>query len=922
MKLKLLLPLLAFLLAWTACDDKETVAPPHLTVAKKTFTFAAAGKTDQTRIETNVEDWSAVVEPDASSWLTVKKEESALTGASLSIIASANDDSDARKGEIVIKANSLTETIVVEQMGQAPAILVASEQFSGQRQFSINFHGEEVGLEVTSNIDYEILIPEGASWIKLKENPGVRAQMVKEEYAFEIALNPSSVDRSAVITIKQKHANLKQEVTVTQKGKSDYSAVSDGDIEDDIKVKVSSGWASSFQSGSNIDKSFDGDFNTIYHSSWSNSSPDYFPITLDYNFENEESVDYLIYHPRPSGPNGRFKETEIWVSTEENPTPTKLMDFDFKGSGSATKIIFEKPIVKPKSVRFVVKSGAGDGQGFATCAEMEFYRNNPDNFDPLTLFTDKTCSELKPGVTRNDIEEVSNNLYRNIALYMYNDIYPREFRIEDYKAWPHPDDWARENKTSQFSLLDNPTGISIEKDEELIVFVGDTHGHNLSLKIQNLDLPEGDGYNNASFYPLSQGVNKIKPRNKGLGYVFYHTADYKTAPTVKIHFATGKVNGYFDSQKHEPAEWSKYLNSAVDKFFDVVGERAHLTFPTESFKSSTGNKGPELIDAYDDMVRLIQELQGYDKYDRHPVNRNYYHVMYTSYMYATSYRTAYNVGTLSHILNVNTFRSGPWGPAHETGHSYQTRPGFRWTGTTECTVNMPSLIVQTTWGNTSRLIEEDRYGNAYNGSIVQGISHSDMGVFEMLVPFWQLQLYFSNAQGFTDFYKDYYEHVRTTPNQPDAGTQQLQHVKDVCDVSGKNLLRFYTKWGFLTPVDKTIDDYGQAKFEITQSQVDDVIAYVESKGYPEVTDMIEYISDSNWESFKNKASVQKGTATKNGLQVQLSNWENVAAYEAYENDELIFVANNKSSFDLPQSATDNTKVYAIAYDGTKTEVTF
>ena len=182
--------------------------------------------------------------------------------------------------------------------------------------------------------------------------------------------------------------------------------------------------------------------------------------------------------------------------------------------------------------------------------------------------------------------------------------------------------------------------------------------------------------------------------------------------------------------------------------------------------------------------------------------------------------------------------------------------------------------------------------------------------------------YFSNTQGYTDFYKDYYEHVRITPNQPNAGTQQLQHVKDVCDVSGKNLLRFYEKWGFLTPVDKTIDDYGKAKFKITQSQVDDVIAYVESKGYPEVTDMIEYISDSNWESFKNKASVQKGTATKNGLQVQLSNWENVAAYEAYENDELIFVANNKSSFNLPQSATDNTKVYAIAYDGTKTEVTF
>ncbi len=41
---------------------------------------------------------------------------------------------------------------------------------------------------------------------------------------------------------------------------------------------------------------------------------------------------------------------------------------------------------------------------------------------------------------------------------------------------------------------------------------------------------------------------------KGLVYVMYHTKtleDAETAQPVKIHFASGTVNGYFDSQKEE-----------------------------------------------------------------------------------------------------------------------------------------------------------------------------------------------------------------------------------------------------------------------------------------------------------------------------------------------------------------------------------
>ena len=52
------------------------------------------------------------------------------------------------------------------------------------------------------------------------------------------------------------------------------------------------------------------------------------------------------------------------------------MDYDFKGSALPTRVVFDNPIENPLCIRFVVKSGVGDGQGFASCAEMEFYRRN------------------------------------------------------------------------------------------------------------------------------------------------------------------------------------------------------------------------------------------------------------------------------------------------------------------------------------------------------------------------------------------------------------------------------------------------------------------------------------------------------------------------------------------------------------------
>ena len=50
--------------------------------------------------------------------------------------------------------------------------------------------------------------------------------------------------------------------------------------------------------------------------------------------------------------------------------------------------------------------------------------------------------------------------------------------------------------------------------------------------------------------------------------------------------------------------------------------------------------------------------------------------------------------------------------------------------------------------------------------------------------------------------------------------QQLEFVYIASACARMNLLDFFDKWGFLTPVDATIDDYGTGQITVTQQMID------------------------------------------------------------------------------------------------------
>ncbi len=211
---------------------------------------------------------------------------------------------------------------------------------------------------------------------------------------------------------------------------------------------------------------------------------------------------------------------------------------------------------------------------------------------------------------------------------------------------------------------------------------------------------------------------------------------------------------------------------------------------------------------------------GLVKYDKMFNNRMHFSIDYKAKSpNASDYRTVYNAGDYyaEPFCKPENFPTRCWGPAHEVGHCNQTRPGLKWSGLTEVSNNIMSLFIQTSFGRPCKLLvdgctlkdEKDQtlgtYNNIYQGAtslIVDGKRpHCLPGIANItretqLVPFWQLKLYMIDVLGKkTDFYHRLYEYFRTHESPSDKGENQgmnqLDFVRQVCDISGLNMLDFF-----------------------------------------------------------------------------------------------------------------------------------
>lgn len=761
-----------------------------------------------------------------------------------------------------------------------------------------------------------------------------------------VTANTSSERRNAVVKVLSPIQNYV--INVTQYASSDIV------ISEDIKVIPSGGKASEFQPGQGIENTWDGKFSADganpYHSIWGQSAN--FPVTLEYYFQGGADIDYLIYYTRAG--NGNFGELDLLIATDEGHSNwTKYGTYNFRMQNAPSKISF-KTTPKVTGIKFEVKSGAGN---FVSCDEMEFYRYNQENTlenTLLTVFGDVTCSALKEGVTDEQINALPDYFVR-LAKALQNNTYDpheKEFRIREYAPYSIPEEWATKLMTKKYSNLDNPTGISVQQGDEIIVLVGDTHGQQISL--QSI-WESGEEYKQTNVsgevYFLSPGINKLTMRKEGQLFVMYNTdLTSPDAQPVKIHIpmGSGKVTGFFDLKEHKTDEkYAELLKKATHKYFCVRGERIMFYFHTAKMQEFVPNQILSAINLWDDIIGWEQELMGIEDVRPSQVNNHIFAISPEgSYMWATDYCIGFVYTYLNNILlkeNVMANKDNAWGPAHEIGHIHQA--AINWPGSTESSNNLFSNYIlyklgkYCSRGSELNDLADSRFVRKKAWYNMGDATHQGEDTEIHMRMNWQLWNYYHRCGHNPKFWQTLFKLLREDRiTESDPGGAQLKFAMKASEAAGEDLTDFFDLWGFFIPGEDTIEQYGTWKYKVTEEMIQEAKTFM--KKFPKPKHAFQYIEDRKagdtgldtkpsdtgyYTQFEGevKAVSPNIAYTVSGRKYTVENGENAVAFELRKNSaegELVYFF-NMFSYDIPAGVElGNAKLYAVQADGKRIEI--
>lgn len=491
-------------------------------------------------------------------------------------------------------------------------------------------------------------------------------------------------------------------------------------------------------------------------------------------------------------------------------------------------------------------------------------------YNDLSIFEDGMATKLKKGVSKKHANQITNPTIKKVVDDMLTKKYDSSYRLNTYEALLSPNKLGRDLSIGDgYSKYENITGIYLPLGQHIILVDGIQEGKDIKLIVPNwlrkapnpnepTKDPRGWGLHKQEF-TLRNGVNIINLEEYGsLAYIDYFSNDPANESLIKVNFLTGEVNGYFDSSKDSNSEWNKLIENSTYPILDAKGKHIQIAYPKEDLKKYAYGKGKELINNYDSLVYRQHRIMGLEKYNKIPNNRILARVNYNYYMFRDGDGVAYmgdKVGyAMAMVANPDVVIKGDpcWGFSHEVGHVHQTRPMFNWGGLGEVSNNLFSLYVTRSFGNKTRVSAQNNYDSAKKAIIDKKISYlADPDVFNRLIPFWQLQLYFEGIGQNPDFYPDLFEKFRNDSKKtrnfvretgiwnvdrfgadPNPAVHQLNFIKSACEVSKTDLTDFFDKYGFFYVGELEYDDYGKFKYNMTQKMVDDCKAEINAMNLP------------------------------------------------------------------------------------------
>ena len=174
-----------------------------LLVTKNKFDIPQEGGDFTIEIKSNI-SYEIQIDSDSQAWISEAPQSKALTTYSHTFLVESNPNTTKRDGSIeIIGSNGKTETVNIYQAQKDELVLSKSEE-------TVPAKGGEVRVQLRSNVDYEIIMPENTDWVEQIQSDKT------DELVFNVKPNDKTEDREAVITVKDKNSDLSQTFTIKQ----------------------------------------------------------------------------------------------------------------------------------------------------------------------------------------------------------------------------------------------------------------------------------------------------------------------------------------------------------------------------------------------------------------------------------------------------------------------------------------------------------------------------------------------------------------------------------------------------------------------------------------------------------------------------------------------------------------------------------
>ena len=194
-----------------------------LTVTASSFELESTSGKIYIEVKANI-DFEYTINGTAEDWITPVNTR-AMKTSKLGFNIAENNSLYSREGTITIHSGDMQEVVNVYQHGNERGIVIS------QKEFVISNDGDEISVEVSSNLDIEIEMPD-VDWITRNTSRAVSTNT----YYFTIAENTSYDQREAYISFINKEKKVSEQVKITQAQKdaivlaaNQYNVNSDGE---------------------------------------------------------------------------------------------------------------------------------------------------------------------------------------------------------------------------------------------------------------------------------------------------------------------------------------------------------------------------------------------------------------------------------------------------------------------------------------------------------------------------------------------------------------------------------------------------------------------------------------------------------------------------------------------------------------------